>query len=74
MVIDVLEQLAAPIFMRKNEFSSSMKTDMAVTTRIQEDLKPTTLWEHIAQDVVYFVPQLIIVYMIVSKYAPELPV
>jgi hypothetical protein len=43
MVIDVLEQLAAPIFMRKNEFSASMKTDMAVTTRIQEDLKPTSL-------------------------------
>ena len=42
--------------------------------RIQEVLKPsTTLWEpQIAQDVVYFVPQLIIVYMIVSQYAPEL--
>lgn len=43
--------------------------------RIQKDLKPsTTLWEpQVAQDVVDFV-QLIIVYMIVSKYAPELPV
>jgi len=45
MVTDVLEQLAASILTRKNEFSASMKTDMSVTT-VRRCIVFRKTWNH----------------------------